>query len=1581
MKKLFLTLLIINFSWLCSTAEFIPHLNTAPVAFLENKGQWDNAILYKSNSTSGNVYLLKDGLSFSQMGIVDEEKEQHTPFLVWNMKFISPDPNLQIEGKSGKQSVYSYLWGNDPSKWIIHPQSFQSVNYNHLYKNIDLKYYGNGSHLEYDFVLHKGSNIKDIKVFYEGANKLYINSKEDLEISTPWNTQIQKAPVAWQLINDIKIPVKVNYILINDSTFGFTVRESYNKNYDLIIDPLFEMVWSSYTNILGVSNNMNYCFASNMDNNGNVYLTGMVDDTYPITAGAYSGPNNVQPEVFVAKFSSDGTTLLYWTYLPGNSSEHGTGIAIDDLGRAYITGIVDLNFTGLTTFPSTPNAYQPVHADGSDAFLSVLSADGSSLIYSTFIGGDGSETGYDISVGPPGIAYVTGTTSHAFTGVDFPLVATTVFPTSDNNAFVCKFDINQSGVNSLIYSTKIGAGSFNSVKAKSIAVNSAGNAFITGSVYDGGGTFTFPVTTGAYSNIYNSGQDNIMSYVTKLSATTPVTLSYSTLLAPGIANAIAVDDATGDAFIAGSTYTFAFPVTAGALQTTHAGVGGTDAFAIRLNSTGSSLVYSTFLGGNQYDEATGIAVNSAGEAYVTGIADAQFPTSTGSYQPLNAGSEDFFVVNINAAGTGYACGGSTYIGGNDEDYSGSFYDYSSPQIAIKDHGGNNDTICISSTSHSQDFPTTPGVFGPIKVNSIADQPVFFKMTCAINIPPEVNFNQSIIQSCSSVVVNMTDSTINNPTSWVWYFPGASPDTSTLQNPQGIIYTTSGLHSIKLVACNAYGCDSLTINIQVNVSQNIPVSLGNDTAVCIGNNVTLTTTSGYSNYSWQLNGNNIGTNLPSLNATQQGTYTLLITDTLGCTGSDTINVTMNSPAVTLASDVHLCNNDSALVIASNGNFNYQWLVNGNTLPFTEDSIYVAQQGNFVVVVTDSIGCTDRDTLTVTVNNPVVTIGQNIILCNDDSVLVAATSGYSSYQWTINGNTITAISNSYYANQTGNLIVAVSDSIGCIARDTISVSQSNPTVTLGSDIILCNNDSTLLTATPGYPSYQWAINGNSLPSSTNSIYASQAGDYIVAITDSSGCIDSDTLSIILSSAASIISQQDINICVNDSVLISATAGYSSYQWSLNGNALPLNVNSIYANQQGNYIVSVTDTTGCLIRDSVLITVNSPFVTIGSDVVLCNNDSVLITATPGFSVYQWVENGNTLSSNTNAIYATQPGLYMLTVADSIGCTTSDTLSSDTSTVFLSLMNDTSFCSGDSVMIITPAGFASYQWQLNNNNISTSNSITINQTGNYFLTITNAQGCTAEDHVDVTVNPLPIIQTINNAVVCKGNNITLTTTGAANYIWDPATYLSSTTDDNPVSTPLNAITYTVTGTDSNGCSATENVNIQVGDSTIAMFDFSTQINCEGIELRTDNQSLNATNYKWIFGDGSSSSEINPVHYFSSSQNQTVQLIASGGNCADTTEIENLLFPPGEFHFTPNSFTPNNDGRNDCYQLQGIENLSDCFSISFFNRWGELIHQSDDIYNCWDGKKNDKDLPEGVYLYVVSIRKDKFIGTVNLIR
>ncbi|MBM3747347.1 MAG: hypothetical protein FJW34_16295, partial [Acidobacteria bacterium] len=370
---------------------------------------------------------------------------------------------------------------------------------------------------------------------------------------------------------------------------------------------------------------------------------------FPATGGALDTTSNGSDDVFVAKLNPAGTAIVYSTYLGGSGADSGTAIAVDSSGNAYVTGS-----TESSNFPTTAGAFDTTANGGTDVFVAKLNPTGTALVYSTFLGGSGLDAGWAVAVDSVGSAYVAGTTW----SVGFPTTAG-AFDTSHNggaDVFVAK--VNSSG-NGLAYATFLGGSGEDA--ALDLALDSTGNAYLTGFT----SSSNFPVTSGAYDTSFNGGSFSIDAFVTNLNPT-GTALLYSTFLGSNgdeWGHRIAVD-AAGSAYVAGQTWSGAFPTTTGAFDTSFNGLA--DVFVSKLTPTGAGLSYSTFLGGADYDSPTGLTVDAAGRAALAGrTTSANYPVTAGATDPSFNGLSDAFLTRLDATGSQLLY--SSFLGGAGHD--------------------------------------------------------------------------------------------------------------------------------------------------------------------------------------------------------------------------------------------------------------------------------------------------------------------------------------------------------------------------------------------------------------------------------------------------------------------------------------------------------------------------------------------------------------------------------------------------------------------------------------------------------------------------------------------------------------------------------------------------------------------------------------------------------------------------------------------------------------------------------------------------------------------------------------------------
>jgi hypothetical protein len=552
--------------------------------------------------------------------------------------------------------------------------------------------------LEYDFIVAPGADPNQIQISFSGADSVTLDADGNLILRAGDAEIRQQKPYLYQEVNGTRQQVQGEFRVQNSeqnsesriqnsessratdycllTTVYFSVG-AYDTSRPLIIDP----VVLGYSTYLGAGNEMDAAYDIAVDANGHAYVTGETRSlNFPASDGAFdetfNGSNN---DAFVAKLNRNGSALLYATYLGGAGSDQAGGIAVDGDGNAYVTG-----GTWSKNFPTTPGAFDEtfngiIEGFMADAFVTKLSPDGSTLIYSTYLGGRNSDAGRRITMGSDRTAYLVGGTS----STNFP-VTPGAFDTTYNgtgDTFVAR--LTSSG-DTLVFATYLGGS--DGAAAGGIAVDAAGNVFVTGSTQSS----DFPTTPGAFQ-IEHSGSSD--AYAVKLAADGSA-LAYSTFLGGGQGDGgDGIDvDGQGNVYIAGTTASLDFPVTPGAYDTTHLVIDGSDAFLTKLNQSGSALVYSTYMGAGSVG-ARGLAVDGHGHAYITGPVYAGMDTTLDAFDRTHNGSSDAYLMKLNQAGSALAY--STYLGGLNTEEGWS--------IAV-DASGN---AYIAGHTYSSDFPTTP----------------------------------------------------------------------------------------------------------------------------------------------------------------------------------------------------------------------------------------------------------------------------------------------------------------------------------------------------------------------------------------------------------------------------------------------------------------------------------------------------------------------------------------------------------------------------------------------------------------------------------------------------------------------------------------------------------------------------------------------------------------------------------------------------------------------------------------------------------------------------------------------------------
>ena len=658
-------------------------LDALPLAFEANQGQADPQVRYMARGNGYSVFLTGKDAVFAissakhpqssrtagpHSQTQSTEKVQSAAI---DMRLVGGNSKPEITAGNELPGTVNYYVGSNPKDWHTGVKQYSSVSYREVYPGVNMVLHGAQRQLEFDFVVRPGADPKTIVLGFKGARKLETDASGNLVLTSSAGDVALHKPVAYQE-KDGKREIVEAAFLIHGSDVGLNLG-TYDRGRELVIDPIL-----SYATYLGGTAEDD-ALAIAVDGSGNAYITGQT--VSPLFGGKTAGPNF---DVFVTKVNTTGTALAYTAIFAatntgaGNCS--GNTITVDSAGNAYVAGSATIGFPLVS-------ALQNLFAGGPlDAFVLKLNSTGTAVQFSTYLGGSATDIANGIAVDGSGNVYIAGDTSSNDLNPTSNAIQGSLNGSDD--AFMAKLDSSGS---SLLYLTYLGGSS--SDLATGMAIDGSNNAYLAGVTL----STDFPISSGAFQTTAGGSGD---AFVAKINA--DGTRGYATYLGGSAGDngfGITVDSA-GEAYVTGTTNSSNFPTLNAAQGTAK---GAVESFVTKLNASGSGLLFSTYLGGTLDDSAVGIALDSFGDAYVTGRTfSSDFPVTDGG---TIQGSTDAFVAELSNTGdVVYA----SFIGGNlAEDTLGGGTGSGAVGAVAVDSTSN--AYLTGTTDSTASFPVTNGV--------------------------------------------------------------------------------------------------------------------------------------------------------------------------------------------------------------------------------------------------------------------------------------------------------------------------------------------------------------------------------------------------------------------------------------------------------------------------------------------------------------------------------------------------------------------------------------------------------------------------------------------------------------------------------------------------------------------------------------------------------------------------------------------------------------------------------------------------------------------------------------------------------
>ncbi|MFM8596454.1 MAG: PKD domain-containing protein [Flavobacteriales bacterium] len=1215
--------------------------------FVPNKGQWPQDVLYLAKEGSNKIWMGQDRLLFQMTDFSALEAAHHRheaisnpqiPSALFAQKFENSNTQAQHQGLNPKAHHYQFFIGQDETKYARDVQAFEKVTFQNLYTGIDLLFSVEKGTYKYSFIIEPSSDPSLIRWHYEGAKSVKVKSNS-LLIQTELGELSEQGLMAFQLIGDQKRTIRCQYKQFPDGSIGFELG-NYDPSLPLIIDPV--LVFATYNG--AISDNFGMTATYGYD--GSAFAAGVVyGNNFPLPSlSSFDTSSNFTSlsggygitDVFVTRYSADGSSMLWSSFLGGGDNNQGTetahSLVCDSLNNIYLFGA-----TSSTDFPISPGAFQSTHGgglantnflyngvyfgtQGSDIYVSKLSANGQNLLASTYVGGNQNDGVSYRTVGLPYnsvAAYDSLTTNYGdqFRGEIYLdkqgniLIASCSrsanFPTQNafqatkaNGQDAVIFRLNNA-MTSLQFSSFYGGNKDDA--AYSVKTDTLGAIVFAG----GTSSNNLAGTTGAFQSTYNGGKTD--GFVTKLNALGSSILKASYVGTSNYDQAFFVEiDRNNHVFLLGQSVGGTFPVTNASYSNP-----GSSQFVLKLNNQLTSNLASTVLGNGSAQiniSPAAFLVDICGNIYISGWGAnilqstplSGMPVSPNAFQSSTTGF-DFYLMVLQNNMNGLLYG--SYLGGPiaHEHVDGGTSRFDKNGVVYQ-------SVCGGCGGHS-DFPTSAGVWSNTN-NSANCNNLVFKFD--FELIPSAEFSSSVVQGCEDLSITLQ----NTSTQWdsyLWDF-GNGDTTSVIFNPT-VTFTNPGTYQINLFVTDSVCLITDTAQVQILVLDSITLILNDTISLCSSNPYLLV-------------------------AQTNGTASQFIWST-----SASLNPALNNPQ------------DSTVIVAQDG---WYYCQASNGFCSVLDSVYLAfntpLQANFSV--SDTISCA-----------PFFIQLQN------------SSTTTTSFLWDFgNGvqDSITYEPQLTY-NQPGTYLISlqISDSIcqGTASASIQIVVGPSITVQAPSDLFLCSStDTTLNASTSGnLNAIIWSSNPQFSDTlnlqGSNQLYLDdpQNGTYYVQVV-SDYCIATDSVSIQIQAQAIDLSGPN-NSCAGVPLALQLDLGFTPQQitWapaSIVSSGQGQQTATVTLNQSQNVYVSILTAQNCLLQDSIFINVSAfnPQSVVASAnplVILPNTSTQLLGQPTGNYNYSWTPSTNLSASNVQnptAILA-ETSIFTLQVSDGL-CSGSDTV-----------------------------------------------------------------------------------------------------------------------------------------------------------------------------------------------------------------------------------------------------------------------------------------------------------------------------------